>query len=356
MSKGIWWKALSVIILIGVFIGGLLIPLKSGIYSVTPSSARTGDTVTLKVTGYNTHYVKAENSLRAWLKLDNERALAAKSIQAEGNRVLLLSFDLPDYLPVKDRVQDFSLIIDNTIDGASVLPSAVFVTQDSIDPEMGRQFWKNADVEDLHSAAGITFPFRTIVEESIRNTYFHVPLWFALLFLFLAAVVYSIRYLRGFDLQNDFAAQAFTKVGTAMGILGLVTGAIWAKNTWGAYWSWDIKQNMTAVALLIYFAYFILRGSIEDPEKRARLSAVYSIFAFATLIPLIYIIPRMTDSLHPGAGGNPAFGQEDLDNTMRLIFYPAIIGWTLLGFWIAQLTVRVDRIRDRLLTEQSERY
>jgi heme exporter protein C len=75
---------------------------------------------------------------------------------------------------------------------------------------------------------------------------------------------------------------------------------------------------------------------------------VYSIFAFAALIPLIYVIPRMTDSLHPGAGGNPAFGTEDLDNTMRLFFYPAVIGWTLLGFWIADLLRRVNALRDHL--------
>lgn len=105
------------------------------------------------------------------------------------------------------------------------------------------------------------------------------------------------------------------------GILGLVTGAIWAKNTWNAYWSWDVKQNMTAIALFIYIAYFILRAAFEDAERKARLSAVYNLFAFVALIPLIFVIPRLTDSLHPGAGGNPALGGEDLDNTMRMIFF-----------------------------------
>jgi heme exporter protein C len=106
---------------------------------------------------------------------------------------------------------------------------------------------------------------------------------------------------------------------------------------------------MTAIALLIYFAYFILRGVFEDPDKRARISAVYNIFAFVALIPLIYVIPRLTDSLHPGAGGNPAFGSQDLDNTMRLVFYPAIIGWTLIGFWMANLLYRMERVRLRVL-------
>ena len=92
-----------------------------------------------------------------------------------------------------------------------------------------------------------------------------------------------------------------------------------------------------------------MRGAFEDPEKKARISAVYNIFAFATLIPLLYIIPKLTDSLHPGAGGNIAFGSQDLDHTMRMVFRPAIIGWTLLGVWIAQIILRTSRIREKLM-------
>ena len=65
------------------------------------------------------------------------------------------------------------------------------------------------------------------------------------------------------------------------------------------------------------------------------------------LIPLLYIIPRMRESLHPGAGGNPGFGGEDLDSTMRAVFYPGIIGFTLVGLWLAQLWWRVRRLARR---------
>ena len=106
-------------------------------------------------------------------------------------------------------------------------------------------------------------------------------------------------------------------------------------------------MNLAALALMIYVAYFVLRSAFDDHEKRAKLSAVYNIFAFAALIPLLFILPRMTDSLHPGNGGNPALGGEDLDNTLRMVFYPAIIGFTLLGIWLAELMVRIKRIRDR---------
>ena len=71
------------------------------------------------------------------------------------------------------------------------------------------------------------------------------------------------------------------------------------------------------------------------------MGAVYNIFAFAILIPLLFVLPRMTDSLHPGNGGNPAFGNYDLDSNMRMVFYPAVIGWILISSWIAQLRFRI---------------
>ncbi len=344
-----WWKYLGVFLLVYAFTVGMLVPLKPGILEVRPSSFKTGETATFKVNGYNSSYKKAEDSLRAWLKLDDEKAISAKQITVLSNQQLEVAFDLPEYLPTNRRVQDFTLIVDNEIDGYSLRPSAVVITQDSLDPAMGQQVWTNAPIQNLHEKSGITFPFRSIIEESIRNTYFHVALWFAMLFLFIGSLTYSIRYLRKGSIDADLRATAFTQVGVLIGMLGLITGAIWAKNTWGAYWSWDVKQNMTAIALLIYFAYFILRASFEDPEKKARIAAVYNIFAFVALIPLIYVIPRMTDSLHPGAGGNPALGGEDLDNTMRMVFYPAIIGWTLLSFWMASLSYRAMRLQEKLL-------
>ena len=129
------------------------------------------------------------------------------------------------------------------------------------------------------------------------------------------------------------------------GFLGIITGGIWAQYTWGAFWSFDIKQNMSAIALLMYMAYFVLRSSFDDEQQKARLSAIYNIFAFACLIPLLFVIPRLYDSLHPGNGGNPGFGGEDLDNTMRMVFYPAVIGWTLLGVWFATIITRVQKVR-----------
>jgi heme exporter protein C len=130
----------------------------------------------------------------------------------------------------------------------------------------------------------------------------------------------------------------------------LLTGSLWARNTWGAWWVNDAKLNGAAASMLVYFAYLILRSSIEDEQKRARISAVYSIFSFTLMLVFIMILPRLTDSLHPGNGGNPGFSKYDLDSNMRTVFYPAIIGWTLLGAWITELETRI-RVRE---LQQSE--
>lgn len=350
MIKKHWWKALGVVILLYVFVMGLMVPLGTGIVKIAPNSTRTGESIRLEVKGYNAHF-KDCKELRAWLKLDNERALGAGQLEVVDNESLYLNFDIPAYLPVAKRVQDFTLVLDNELDGTAVLPSAVFVTQDSIDPEMGLKAWKNTPIEQLNEKWTLSYPFRNILAETIRNTYFHVPMWFAMLIILIVSVVYSIRYLRKQNLKDDAVAVAFTTTGILLGILGLVTGAIWAKYTWGEYWSGDIKQNMTAIALLIYLAYFVLRAVFEDPEKKARIAAVYNIFAFINLIPLLFVIPRLTDSLHPGSGGNPAMGGEDLDNTMRMVFYPAIIGWTLLSVWLSNLLYRMKHLELRLLDD-----
>jgi heme exporter protein C len=342
-----WWKALGVLLVIYALTAGLLAPLKPGIITASPQLLQAGSEVVLQVKGYNSFYLQSADKIRGWLKLDNTHALAAKSITAISDTRLQLSFEIPAVLPIQSKTTAMSLILDNPTDGPSVLPSAVSITQERVDSLAGAAVWPQSNIEKLNpSPAGIRFPFRNILYETIRNTYFHVALWFAMILLFLPSVWHSAQYLRRFNPEDDHRASAYTRVGVLFGVLGLITGAIWAKHTWNAYWSWDVKQNMTAIALFIYIAYFILRAAFTDSERKARLAAVYNLFAFSALIPLIFVIPRLTDSLHPGAGGNPALGGEDLDNTMRMVFYPAIIGWTLLGVWMAQLNYRIDKLME----------
>lgn len=190
-------------------------------------------------------------------------------------------------------------------------------------------------------------PRKVVLNESIRNLYFHVPMWFGMIIILAASVWNSIKYLQTNQLNYDLQAESTAKVGILFGMLGLVTGMLWAQYTWGEWWSSDPKQNTSAIALLIYLAYLVLRGSFNEVSQRARIGAVYNIFAFAALIPLLFILPRLTDSLHPGNGGNPGFGAYDLDGRMRAIFYPAVLGWTFLGFWLVNLRNRIQTLAQK---------
>lgn len=188
-------------------------------------------------------------------------------------------------------------------------------------------------------------PRLVILNETIRVLHFHVPMWFGMILLLLVSVVYSVKYLGSGRAEHDAVAVEFAYAGILFGVLGILTGMVWAKFTWGDYWSGDPKQNAAAIGLLIYFAYIVLRNSLEDEQQKARISAVYNIFAFAALVPLLFILPRLTDSLHPGNGGNPGFNAYDLDSKLRMVFYPAVLAWTLLGVWFASLRVRMRKLQ-----------
>ncbi len=216
---------------------------------------------------------------------------------------------------------------------------------------MAKNWWKIAGILLVaYSIVGgflIPVPEMPILNETIRNTYFHIPMWFAMMALLTYSLFNSIKFLSGFDLSLDNKADQSVQVSLFLGALGLLTGMLWAQFTWGSFWTNDVKLNGTAISLLTYFAYVILRGSIEDENRKAKVAAVYNIFAWVMMIVFIMVIPRMTDSLHPGNGGNPAFGSYDMDNTMRAVFYPAVVGWILIGAWITNLKIRIKNIENK---------
>jgi heme exporter protein C len=186
------------------------------------------------------------------------------------------------------------------------------------------------------------------LKQTIRNLFFHVPMWIGMMVFFSVSVYYSIRYLRHLQPADDIRATEFARTGIVFGVLGLLTGMIWAHFQWGKAWSGDVKQNGAAIAVLMYFAYFVLKGSVQDEEKQAR---IFNVFAFFMLFPTIWILPRLSESLHPGgmgSEGNPGLNPRDTTASMRMVMYPAFLAWTLLGVWIATLRVRI-----RLLSVQS---
>lgn len=215
--------------------------------------------------------------------------------------------------------------------------------------KLKQHWWKGlAIVLIIYTVIGgmlLEVPRLSILNETIRALFFHVPMWFGMIILLVVSVIYSIKYLSKPDEPSDHVAVEFANAGVLFGVLGILTGMIWANYTWGSPWSGDPKQNGAAIALLIYLAYFVLRNSLEDKQQRGRISAVYNIFAFSALVPLLFILPRMTDSLHPGSGGNPAFDAYEYDNQLRMVFYPSIVAWTLLGVWMVSLRIRIRKVR-----------
>lgn len=332
---------------------GMLVPLKTGIIQISPITAKSGESISFNIKGYNSSYHKQSENIRIWFKLDSLYTIKANTIEVQSPTNLKANFVFPSQLPTTQAQQELTLVLEHPTDGTSVLPSAAFITAPAENDSLKSiQAWTKTPMENLIQSEKFTFPYRGILGETIRNTFYHVPLWFAMMLILLLSMLQSIFYLKNNTVIHDEKANAYAQIGLLYGILGLVTGAIWAKYTWGAYWSFDPKQNMSAIAMLIYLAYFVLRGSFEDDEKKARISAIYNIFAFVMLIPLLFIIPRMVESLHPGNGGNPGLGADDLDSTMRMIFYPTIIGFMLFGLWLSQLVYRKLAIERQLLEEE----
>ena len=168
-------------------------------------------------------------------------------------------------------------------------------------------------------------------------------LWF---FFYYSLRLNAYRFISTNNIKYDLKSYNYANVGVYFGVLGIVSGMIWANYTWGTYWTNEPKLNWSAIGLLIYFGYFILRNSVEDESKKGKISSVYNVFAFSMLIPLIFILPRLTDSLHPGNGGNPGFNVYDLNSQLRIVFYPAVIGFICLGLWIVDIKDKIQKIKD----------
>ncbi len=188
----------------------------------------------------------------------------------------------------------------------------------------------------------------SMIQETMRNLFYHVGMWFGMLAMLMTGFVYSLRYLAKFREVDDIRAVEAVNVGLLFGSLGIITGMVWANFTWGSPWVKDPKLNGAAVGMFIYMAYLILRSSIEDIHKRAKVSAVYSIFAFFLWIVFVLVLPRLAgESIHPGKDSPPVLPMH-LDPSMRLIFYPAVLGWVLLGVWIYQIRVRIRLVKHQI--------
>jgi heme exporter protein C len=182
--------------------------------------------------------------------------------------------------------------------------------------------------------------------ESSRIVFFHVPTAWVATLAFLMSCITSVMYLRRRDPKDDIRSAVSAGLGLLFAVLATVTGAIFARIMWGAYWNWDPRQTSITILLLIYAAYFALRGAVDDPEKRATLAAVYSILAFVTVPFLMFVVPRVYWSLHPDVLTN-SDPNNRLDSTHVKVLIASLAGFTGLYLWLYTIGSRIEAIRHR---------
>ncbi|HEY4563317.1 MAG TPA: cytochrome c biogenesis protein CcsA [Thermoanaerobaculia bacterium] len=184
------------------------------------------------------------------------------------------------------------------------------------------------------------------IGQSSRILFFHVPMAWVSFVAFIAAGVWSLLFLWRRDPRHDRAAAVAVELGLLFGVLATVTGALWARVMWGAYWNWDPRQTSIVVALLFYGAYLALRSSLEDRDQRARLSAAYAVLGLAVAPFLFFIMPRIMFSLHPQSVIN-AQGKVEVESRMVQVLLAGSAGCTALFFWIHNLQCRLRALAER---------
>jgi heme exporter protein C len=196
-------------------------------------------------------------------------------------------------------------------------------------------------------AAFLWAPLVPVLGETTRVLYFHIPAAWVTVLALAWSMLHSVLYLRRRRMEHDHQAAAAAEIGLMFCVLATVSGSLWAKAMWGSYWNWDPRETSIFFLLLVYAAYLALRSAIEQPERRARLAAVYSAIAFVSVPFLMFVVPRIYFTLHPDPIIN-ASGKIDMDPRIRVAFFAMLLGFTGLFFWLQSLRVRVARLEHRL--------
>jgi len=340
----------SCLLVLYTLIGGLFIPLKTGIIDSSNDKivSNTNQKIQLTVYNYNPSSSVSEVLLSAngsFWKAHSFQFINQNTLEAEIN--VLLGSNISQICDAFIKIRPDSL---SNSQEWLYLSDAFWIEKSSNDTLTtnalnSKQISQSIEAStNLDKTTKLGFPNRTVLNESIRNLLFHVPMWFSMLFLLGVSMVFSIKYLLNPKLEYDLISESFIKIGILNGILGCVTGSVWARVTWQSWWpADDPKLNGVAIGMFMYLAYLILRLTIKDEYQKARIASVYSILIYPIFIALIAIMPKLaTDTLHPGSGGSVGFNKYDLDNTLRMFFYPAVLGWIGIFSWLSILRYRIQ--------------
>jgi len=182
-------------------------------------------------------------------------------------------------------------------------------------------------------------------DDAFRIVYYHVPMAWVTVVAYFTSIFFGVRYLKSKRWQDDERALTAAGLGTVFCVMATLSGSVFAKIAWGAYWNWDPRQVSIFVLLLIYGSYFALRGAVSTDSARGTLSAVYSILAAFAVPFFVFILPRMSPSLHPNRMDMTGLGP-------RSVFISSFICFTVLFIWMLQVAFRArlfERTKSREL-------
>ncbi len=192
-------------------------------------------------------------------------------------------------------------------------------------------------------------PTELVMGQVQRVFYFHIgTAWVGLLGFVLAAVS-GIIYLVTKDMKWDRFELALVEVSAMFFFLTIVLGSIWARPAWNTWWTWDPRLTTAAVTELIYIAYFMLRQGIEDPEKRARFGAVYTLLGGISA-PITFMVIRLFRSIHPVVVGAANANQDKLSMTpdMKTAFFFALFAFTILFVDFVWHRIRLGALEEKV--------
>lgn len=186
-----------------------------------------------------------------------------------------------------------------------------------------------------------------------RIIFFHIPVAWVTVLAFLLSSVYGIRYLAKRQRMDDHRAVNAATLGIVFCLLATVTGAIFARITWGAFWNWDPRETTIFFLLLFYAAYFALRAAVADEERRATFSAAYNILGLVVVPFLVFVAPRLAalTGLHPDTIINVS-GKGGMAPLFRNVFFASLAGFTGIFVWIFDLVNRTARLDEALAEEE----
>jgi heme exporter protein C len=203
-------------------------------------------------------------------------------------------------------------------------------------------------------ATGMVFlyaPEEAVMGNVQRVFYFHVSAGWVGMLGFLVAAIAGIAYLRTSNRKWDTVGLASVEIGMVFAFINVVTGSIWARPIWNTWWTWDPRLTTATIMLLIYAAYLMLRAGIDDPDRRARFGAVYTIIGFLS-VPLTFFSARLFRTIHPVVIGSNQPGAEGaFDMTPKML---QTFMFSLFVFSVVYADLLWHRIRVGALAEKVE--